>query len=93
MAETITTSISSTPERPLPGARTQSGPGKPRSEEDPIREAMFCLAASERRLKRSGPLQADEILSLLRAATTHLEDALTTSGLGGVPAPVLTGAE
>ncbi len=93
MAETITTSIPSTQERPLPGTRSHSGHGKPRGEEDPIREALFCLAASEKRLKRSGPLQADEILSLLRAATTHLEDALTARGLGAVSAPQLTGAE
>lgn len=67
--------------------------GKPQHEgsEDPIREALFCLAAADKRLKKGNAQQADEILSLLRAATTHLEDALRA---GNTPSRIqLTGAE
>jgi hypothetical protein len=44
--------------------------------QDAIRQAMSCLDTAGKRLKRGEAEQADEILNLLRAATTHLQQAL-----------------
>lgn len=43
---------------------------------DSVQKALSCLDRAGRRLKRPSPDQADEVLSLLRAATDHLHQAL-----------------
>jgi hypothetical protein len=42
-----------------------------------IRQAQSCLDAAGRRLKRAEAAPADEVLKLLRAATAHLQQAVS----------------
>ena len=57
---------------PPASARSTSAPGR---NEDAIRQAMMCLASSEKRLKKGEPRHTDEVLTLLRAAAAHLQQA------------------
>ena len=78
MAEPTSVSMPATnsrqPSRPR-GPVGGGSPASPRTSADAFRDALFCLEASSRRLNAGRASQADEILSLLKAATTHLEEA------------------
>ena len=42
---------------------------------DPVRQALTCLRSSDRRLRQPSAERTDEVLTLLRAATAHLQRA------------------
>ena len=44
---------------------------------DAVRQALTCLRSSERRLRNLDEQRADEVLTLLRAASAHLQRAAT----------------
>ena len=58
---------------PAAPARSSSAPA---GNEDAIRQAMMCLASSGKRLKKGEPRHTDEVLTLLRAAAAHLQQAV-----------------
>ena len=44
-------------------------------DQDAVRQALTCLRSSERRLRNLDEQRADEVLTLLRAASAHLQRA------------------
>jgi len=76
------------PEPRTPADRaTGSGPSLGEYRES-IRQAQSCLDAAGKRLRRAEAEQADEVLNLLRAATSYLQQALSPPD-----GTVLSGAE
>jgi hypothetical protein len=45
---------------------------------DAVRQALTCLRSSERRLRNLDEQRTDEVLTLLRAASAHLQRAAAT---------------
>jgi hypothetical protein len=78
--------------RPLPRSGEPLPPSPAPEGSQNIRQAMSCLASASRRLQKGEGAQADEVLTLLRAATAHLQQALEPE-TPGVPGPPLVGAE
>lgn len=52
---------------------------------DALREARTCLETAGRRLRRGEAEHADEVLSLLQAATSHLRRAMSPATVEALP--------
>lgn len=65
------------PDSPAPANRASGSNPSLGEYRESIRQAQSCLEAAGKRLKRPEAEQADEVLNLLRAATSYLQQALS----------------
>jgi hypothetical protein len=72
MAEPLT---DNTPASRTPAAQTPRAATINAGDHNAVRQALTCLRSSERRLRNLDEQRTDEVLTLLRAASAHLQRA------------------